>query len=259
MASKPRYQSQQQPKQNNTKLFGYYAVKYLNGKNTATYKMRNPTDIQHDYFENAGDTSKFKMTTSRDRTGDTLLYLEGEVEYLNDFMSKRIVMFEKVISTMDWKEQHIKQLIEFTNKKHDNDKSYYSILTHQKYMTDLEVYINYNYEIEEMTMTITAPAWKAVTKTDNLIDNVVHAIQTNIFEKTTPLYKDIIGSFMSFNNDLNKEHPSSNANAKPRHYHRNDSYRPSRINKSDRVTEELAEKVEDMRIHKNDTLQQQEE
>lgn len=194
--------------QKNIKLFGYYAVKYINDNGNATYKMRNPTNIQYEYF-NDGDQQKFKMTKSKTKNGDTLLFLEGNIEYLNEFMNKRIVMFETKISTVEWKEQQIKQLIEFTNKKHDNNKSYYSVLTHQKYMTDLEVYINYNYEIEEMNIIVTVPAWKAVSKTDTLIDDVVNIIQINILEKTTPLYKDIINIFMTFNKNLNNEYYNS--------------------------------------------------
>ena len=188
------------------KVFGYYAVKFIaDGK--AHYKMRNPLSVVSEFLQETTDNSKYKIRMEDERD-DLVVFIEGEIDYLNEVMNTHIVLEELNIDTTEWSTESISQLCRFTIKT-DNNGHLYSSINHQRSMTDIEINITYDDTNNNMNLSIQAPAWKCTMKTQELVNSVVDIIYDNIMYGSTPLHQDIIKCFNDFNYKLKSEHPSN--------------------------------------------------
>lgn len=186
-------------------LFGYYAVKYL-ANNEAHYKIRNPLSLLSEYLEST-DATKYSIRFTEDKD-DLLVFIDGDIKYLDNVMNQRIVLHEIIINTSDWDNNAIQQLSQFTIKN-DSHGIKYSSISHQRSMTEIEVNICYDDKYNEMTLSILAPAWKCNFKTMDLSNTLVDCIQNTIMYGNTPIHYEIIKCFNTFNDDLKKSHPSN--------------------------------------------------
>jgi hypothetical protein len=228
--NRPRnYNRSQQSKGKPNNVFGYYAVKFISdGK--AHYKMRNPLASVSEFLQETTDSSKYDIRMEDERD-DLVVYVEGEIDYLNEVMNKRIVLEELNIDTTEWSNQSISQLCRFTIKK-DSSGQLYSSINHQRSMTDIEISITYDDKHNNMHLEVLAPAWKCTMKTQELVNTVVDTIYDNIMYGSTPLHQDIIKCFNDFNYELQSLHPSNNG----RHTRGRGSYHQS-IRKDNKNTE----------------------
>jgi hypothetical protein len=187
-------------------VFGYYAVKFIaDGK--AHYKMRNPLSLVSEFLQETTDSSKYDIRMEDERD-DLVVYVEGDIDYLNEVMNKRIVLEELNIDTTEWSRQSISQLCRFTIKR-DSSGQLYSSINHQRSMTDIEINITYDDIENNMNLSILAPAWKCTMKTQDLVNTVVDVIYDNIMTGSTALHQDIIKCFNDFNAKVQEEHPSN--------------------------------------------------
>jgi hypothetical protein len=187
-------------------IYGYYAVKYI-ADGIAHYKMRNPVSFINDFLKEETDISKYDIRMEDDGA-DLILYIEGDIGYLNEVMNMRVLLEELNIDTTEWSKKSISQLSRFTIKT-DSNGQHYSSINHQRSMTDIEVNIIYDDVQNNMNLSILAPAWKCTAKTQELVNKVVDVIHDNIMHGSTPLHKDIISCFNDFNNEIQMSHPSS--------------------------------------------------
>jgi hypothetical protein len=198
----------QQGKGKPNNVFGYYAVKFI-ADSKAHYKMRNPLSLVSEFLQETTDTSKYDIRMEDDGD-DLVVYVEGDIDYLNDVMNKRIVLEELNVDTTEWSQQSISQLCRFTIKT-DSSGQLYSSINHQRSMTDIEINITYDDIENNMNLSILAPAWKCTTKTQELVNTVVDVIYDNIMNGSTALHQDIIKCFNDFNARVQEEHPSNNS------------------------------------------------
>lgn len=196
----------QQRKTKTNNVYGYYAVKYIS-EGKAHYKMRNPLSLINDYFQETTDLSKYDIRME-DESEDLILYIEGDIEYLNDVMNMRVLLEELNIDTTEWSKKSISQLCRFTIKT-DSKGQLYSSINHQRSMTDIEVNIIYDDVKNNMNLSILAPAWKCTMKTQELVNNLIDVIYDNIMYSSSPLHKDIIKCFNDFNNEIKLSHPGN--------------------------------------------------
>lgn len=185
-------------------VYGYYAVKYIS-EGIAHYKIRNPLSVLNDFLQETTDLTKYDIKIE-DNKDDIIVFIEGDIKYLNTIMNQHIVLEELNIDTSEWSSHAIKQLCRFTINT-DKNGLLYSSINHQRSMTDIKINITFDDKQNNMCLSVQAPAWKCNSKTQELVNTVIDVIHDTILYDNTPLHQEIIKCFNDFNNKIKNLHP----------------------------------------------------